>query len=135
MRKLQACLNKKAEKRRQVRTRMYKYNRSEYFRRRDYGAFLNSALNRSSEFHGIEGFHNNTETGRPSVSTDPDSTKEMATKRIKNLHFTQYTPTPEYYTCRTQPAWDKLDTWFRKLFHTTPYRHHQTHDTHTSWTQ
>ena len=33
MRKLQACLNKKAEKRRQVRTRMYKYNRSEYFRR------------------------------------------------------------------------------------------------------
>ena len=77
MRKLQACLNKKAEKRRQVRTRMYKYNRSEYFRRRDYGAFLNSALNRSSEFHGIEGFHNHTETGRPSVSTDPDSTKEM----------------------------------------------------------
>jgi hypothetical protein len=112
IRKLQACLNKKAEKRRQVRTRMYKYNRSEYFRKRDYGAFLNSALNRSSEFHGIEGFHS-TEAGRSSVSTEPDKTKEMATNRIKNQHFTQYTPTPEYYTCRTQPAWDKLDTWFR----------------------
>ena len=119
MRKLQACLNKKAEKRAQVRTRMYKYNRSEHFRKRDYGAFLNSALNRSSEFHGIEGFHTNTDTGKPSVSTDPISTKDMATNRIKNQHFTQYTPTPEYYTCRTQPAWDKLDTWFKELFHTT----------------
>jgi hypothetical protein len=58
--KLQACPNKKAEKRRKIRTRMYKYNRSEYFRTRDYRAFLNSALNRSSEFHGIEGLHSYT---------------------------------------------------------------------------
>ena len=44
-----------------IKTRMYKYNRSEYFKLRNYGAFLNSALNKYSSFKGIEGYHTETD--------------------------------------------------------------------------
>jgi hypothetical protein len=104
LRKLQQRLNRKAEKRATIRTRMYKYNRTEFFRNRDYGPFLNSALNRFSNFNGIEGFHTSTQDGQSAVDMDPTRTKDMASARIQAQHFTASTPTPAFYSNRTPHA-------------------------------
>ena len=101
LRKLQHRLNIKAEKRATIRTRMYKYNRTEFFSNRDYGLFLNSALNRFSNFNGIEGFHTSTQDGQSAVDMDPTRTKDMTSARIQAQHFTASTPTPAFYSNRT----------------------------------
>jgi hypothetical protein len=98
---------------------MYKYNRSEHFRTRNYGAFLNSALSKFNNFQGIEGFSTTTADGIPAVDMDPERTKQTASHRVQQQHFTPSIPTPQYYNTRSQEDWNALDPWFKKLFHTT----------------
>jgi hypothetical protein len=98
---------------------MYKYNRTEFFRNRDYGPFLNSALNRFSNFNGIEGFHTSTQDGQSAVDMDPTRTKDMASARIQAQHFTASTPTPAFDSNRTPHNWESMETWFRDMFYTT----------------
>jgi hypothetical protein len=86
LRKLQHRLNIKAEKRATIRTRMYKYNRTDFFRNRDYGPFLNSALNRFSNFNGIEGFNMSMQHGQSAVDMDPTWTKDRASAPGTTLH-------------------------------------------------
>ena len=119
LRELQQRINKKAEKRTTIRARMYKYNRSEHFRTRNYGAFLNSALSRFNNFQGIEGFLTTTVDGEPAVDMDPERTKQIASNRVQQQHFSPSIPTPQYYKTRTQEDWDAMDPWFKKMFHTT----------------
>ena len=116
---LQHRLHRKAEKRTQIRARMYKFNRSEHFRNRNYGAFLNSALNKVTNFTGIEGVHTTTEDGTPAVDMDPHTTKQVASERIQQMHFTASIPEPAYYSTRTEEDWDKMEPWFKEMFHTT----------------
>ena len=98
---------------------MYKFNRSEHFRNRNYGAFLNSALNKVTNFTGIEGVHTTTEDGTPAVDMDPHTTKQVASERIQQMHFTASIPEPAYYSTRTEEEWDKMEPWFKEMFHTT----------------
>ena len=119
LRDLQQRLNKKAEKRTTIRARMYKYNRSEHFRTRNYGAFLNSAPSKFNNFQGIEGFFTTTAEGELAVDMDPERTKQTASHRIQKQHFSPSIPAPHYYKTRTQEDWDAMDPWFKKMFHTT----------------
>jgi hypothetical protein len=75
LREVQQRLNKKNEKRTKIRARIYKYNRSEHFRTRNYGAFLNSAPSKLYNFKGIQGFSTTTTDGPPAVDMDPERTK------------------------------------------------------------
>jgi hypothetical protein len=99
---LQHRLNRKAEKHTQLRARMYKFNRLEHFKNRNYGAFLNSALNKVTTFTGIEGIHAITDEGAPAVNMDPHTTKRVASERIQQMHFTASIPAPAYYTTISQ---------------------------------
>jgi hypothetical protein len=116
---LQHRLNREAEKRTQIRARMFKFNRSEHFKNRNYGAFLNSALNKVTTFTGIEGIHTTTDEGAPAVNMDPHTTKRVASERIQQIHFTASIPEPAYYTTRTEEDWNKMEPWFREMFHPT----------------
>jgi hypothetical protein len=98
---------------------MYQFNRSDKFRGRDYGGFLNSALNRLTDFTGIQGYYTSTPTGETAVDMDADRTKAMATKRIKEQHFTASVPPPPYMETRSDTDWALLPTWVRSTFFTT----------------
>lgn len=77
---------------------MYKYNRSEHFRTRNYGAFLNSALSKYNSFKGIEGFATATDEGTPAVDMDPDKTRQDQEDGIRK------NTTTALYTLHPNPA-------------------------------
>ena len=76
-------------------------------------------LNKVTNFTGIEGVHTTTAEGVPAVDMDPHTTKRVASERIQQMHFTASIPTPSYYDTRTEDDWNKMEPWFRELFHTT----------------
>ena len=94
-------------------------NRPEHFKNKNYGAFLNLARNKVTNFTGIEGIHTTTDEGAPAVELNPHTTKRVASERIQQMHFTASISAPAYYTTRTEDDWNKMEPWFREMFHTT----------------
>jgi hypothetical protein len=134
LRYLQQRLNKKAEKRTKIRARMYKHNRSEHFRNRNYGAFLNSALSKFNNFKGIEGFSTHTTEGLPAVDMDPERTKQTTSARIQQQHFTPSIPTPQYYTTRSLRTGMQWTRGSNEYFTPRTSRHRRLY-MRTSWNQ
>ena len=95
LRELQQRLNKKAEKRTTIRARMYKYNRSEHFRTRNYGAFLNSALSKFNNFQGIEEFSTTT------VDGSRRGTSGRHGPRMDQTNSLPQSPTTTFHTIHT----------------------------------
>jgi hypothetical protein len=89
---------------------MYQFNRSDKFRGRDFRGFLNSVLNRWTDFTGIQGYYTLKPTGETAVDMDAELTKAMATKRIKSQHFTASVPPPRYMETRSDTDWALLPT-------------------------
>ena len=50
---------------------------------------------------------------------DPTLTKEVASARLQQEHFTPAVPAPAYYNTRTQKDWETMPPWFKRMFHTT----------------
>ena len=113
-RQLRNLINSKARKRSLITRRMFVKNRTNKFDIRKYGEFLTSALGKFTHFKGVQGVHM-VDTG--GISTNPNLTKEVATKRIRDTFFKERIPTPAYFTTPTIANWNKLPHWFRTVYH------------------
>ena len=112
---IRSQLNSKSRKQAHVTRRLFTNRRSSFFAAGKLGAFLTSALNRTSTFRGIEGV---IDEHSGAVTRDPATTKALATRRISTTFFKPRIPAPAHTTNPTTANWLAQPQWFRNTFHT-----------------
>ena len=105
-------INSKGRKRAARTRRLFTAKRSKLFFL-SLGAFLRNALSDFTTFIGVESTIDPT-TG--AVSSDPETTRKLATDRISNTFYKQRIPPPKYTKDSSTAAWLKMPQQYRKLF-------------------
>ena len=86
--------------------------KSNLFKSGRFGRFLRSALNRGTDFKGIQGFllHN-------IIITEPARVIKTATTRIRDTFYSNRLPTVHpYFATYDDHHWDSLPSWFQSIF-------------------
>ena len=107
-------LNSKGRRRATLTRKLFTQRRSLWFTQKRMGKFLSSALSTNTTWFGGVQYTIDPDTG--AVSSDPDKTKDLATKRISTTFFTKRIPVPSFIQDTSLAAWTKMPTRFRTIF-------------------